>query len=244
MHNFSKERYSGELFEDWAVRKGIIPAEEYLLKKYLTDFSKSVIEAGTGGGRISFYIENMGFQNITAFDYVPKMIEHARSVAKEKKSLIKFQVADASDLPEYENSAFDYLIYLQQVLCFVPKELFFNSCAEAYRIAKKGGIVIFSFLDWNSRIYNPTLSWVTNTIRKIRREEVLKQHLPWLKLNGKFNWKLFNKNQPTVFWIKKNEIISDLKNIGFSILEAKNNNQLFNDSDKTRKEMLYIVCRK
>jgi len=150
----------------------------------------------------------------------------------------------AARLSEYKNDTYDYLVYFQQVLCFIPKEdLFSHSLKEAYRIAKKDAIVIFSFLDLDSRIYNSILSLIINILRKIRREEVLKQHLPWLKINGKFNWKLFNKNQPVTFWVKKNEIISDLKNIGFSILEAKNTNQLNNDI-KIRKGMLYIVCRK
>jgi ubiquinone/menaquinone biosynthesis C-methylase UbiE len=236
--------FSNELFEEWINRKNLIPAEEYFLKKYLTDKTKNVLEAGTGGGRISFHIEKMGFSNISAFDIVPEMIKHARSLAKSIGSNIEFEVADAASLKNYENDAFDYLVYLQQVLCFISKkELFSDSLKEAYRVAKKDGIVVFSFLDFDSKSYNSTLSLVINIIRKTRGEEVLKQHLPWLKINNKYNWKLFNRNQPVTYWVKKNLIINELKDIGFSILEAKNANQLNNDTI-SGKGMLYIVCRK
>lgn len=242
--NLNAELYSKELFEVWANMKNIFSAEDYFIKKYLTNTTKNVLEAGTGGGRISFYIEKMGFKNISVFDIVPDMIKHANTIAKSTKSNIEFKVADASSLTEYKNDTYDYLVYLQQVLCFISKyELFYDSLKEAYRVTKKDGIVVFSFLDFDSRFYNSTLSLIINILRKIRGEKVLKQYLPWLKINNKFNWKLFNRNQPVNYWVKKNLIITDLKNIGFSILEAKNKNQLNNDSN-SRKGMLYIVCRK
>lgn len=245
LKNLNAELYSNDLLESWTNKKGLIPAEEYLIKKYLTDTKKSVLEAGTGGGRISFQIEQMGFTSISAFDYVPKMIMYANEVAKNEKSNIDFKTLDASSLEAYESNTFDYLIYLQQVLCFIDKEdLFIDSIKEAYRIAKKDGITIFSFLDFDSRRFNSTLSLIICTLRKLRKEDISKQHLPWLKINSKFNWKLFNKNQPVTYWVKKDQIISILEEIGFSILEAHNANQLTEQNDKKRIGMLYVVCRK
>ena len=237
--------YSTDLFDTWANKKGLLHAEEFLIKKYLTNTTKKVLEAGTGGGRISFQIEQMGFNNISAFDFVPNMIRHAKEAAKNKSSNIEFQIADASNLTVYENNTFDYLIYLQQVLCCIDKEeLFISSIKEAYRIAEKNGIVIFSFLDFDSRIFNSPLSLIINILRKFRNERILKQHLPWLKVNNNFNWKLFNKNQPATYWVKRDQIISVLNETGFSILEVKNTNQLINQHEKNRAGMLYIVCKK
>jgi ubiquinone/menaquinone biosynthesis C-methylase UbiE len=245
LKNINADLYSNDLFDSWINRKNLIPVEEFLLKKYLTDTTKSVLEAGTGGGRISFRIEQMGFSNISAFDFAPIMIMHANKVAKNAGSNVQFKILDASNLAVYESNTFDYLIYLQQVLCFIDKEdLFIDSLKEAYRIAKQDGIIIYSFLDFDSRIFNPTLSKIISILRKLRKECISKQHLPWLKINNKFNWKLFNKNQPVTYWVKRDQIISVLKEIGFSIVEANNANQVTEQNDKKRLGMLYIVCRK
>jgi len=147
LKNSNAELYSNELFEEWINRKKLIPVEEYFINKYLIDTQCNVLEAGTGGGRISFQIEKMGFKNISAFDIVPNMINHANTIAEKTESGVKFKVADAANLTEYANETYDYLIYLQQVLCFISKkEQFSDSLKEAYRVAKK--MELLSFLFW------------------------------------------------------------------------------------------------
>ena len=82
MKNLNVELYSNELLEAWTNKEGLIPAETTLINKYLTDINKSVLEAGTGGGRISFHIEKIGFQKISAFDFAPNMIKRAKETAR------------------------------------------------------------------------------------------------------------------------------------------------------------------
>lgn len=242
--NLNAALYSNELFEEWSYRDPLLPAEEYVLNKYLTDKTQNVLEAGTGGGSISFYIEKMGFKQITAYDFVPRMVAHAEAAAKKRNSCINFKVGDASHLPEYGNESFSYLVYLQQVLCFIDrKELFTQGLKEAYRIAKIDGTVIFSFLDFDSRAYNAPLSSTLTTLRKLRKERMGSQYLPWLRIGDKFNWKLLGKNQAVSYWVKKEDILSELEEIGFTILEAKNTNQINSDSTD-RTGMLYVVCKK
>ncbi|RLD26096.1 MAG: hypothetical protein DRI75_12320, partial [Bacteroidetes bacterium] len=229
----------------WSKKNHLLIAEDKLLSKYLIDNTKNVIDAGTGGGRLAFYVERMGFNNISAFDIVPDMIKHAKKVAKEKESNIEFKVADAVNLSEYENNTFDYSLYLQQVLNFIPEEEKFNtSLNESFRITKKGGIAIFAFLDYNTRFFNKPLNMVLNLLRIIRKEKILNQRLPWVKLNNKLNWKMFNKNQALSYWVSKDKILLDLQNIGYTILEVKNANQFINKTTTKRKGMLYIVCEK
>ena len=144
----------------------------------------------------------------------------------------------------YKDESFDYAIYLQQVLCFIPnQEDFENSLKESFRVMKSNGIVVFSFLDFDSRLYNSALNFVVNSLRILRGEIKKRNHLPWLKINNKFNYKLLFKNQPTNYWVKKDEIILHLESVGFEILEAKNTNQLYNNST-IRNGMLYVVCKK
>lgn len=234
--------YANELFVQWTTRDNLNITEAYFLNKYLTDKSKNVLEAGTGGGIISFEIEKKGFTCISAFDIVPSMVNCAREIAKQKKAKIIFDIADATNLKNFKNNQFDYLVYLQQVLCFVPNDTFLNALSESYRVANKDAICIYSFLDYDARKFNWILSFVVNFIRKIRGEQTLKHYLPWLKIGKKYNWKLFNKNQAQTFWVKRDNIVNELKKLVFNILEMKNDCQI--NKQKSAIGMLYIVCKK
>lgn len=240
--NLNKAFYTEHMIDSTIYRRNIFPAEEVVLKRYLTDTSKSVVEAGAGGGRLTFYIEQLGFNDVTGFDIVEQMMKYAKKKAVKRKSNIRFVTGDASNLGMFTDESFDYLVYAQQVLCFVPQELFSKSLEEAYRIAKKGSLTIFTFLDFDSKSYNPLLSICANFLRKLRGEEVSKYHLPWIKLNNtQFNWKLLNRGQPSVYWVKKKDILKQLSSMGYSIIEAKKGSELV---DNGSKGVLYVICKK
>jgi SAM-dependent methyltransferase len=230
-------------FKEWSRWRVPADEERSLLTKYLVDKSQRIIEAGTGGGSISFFIEGMGFRNINAFDLSPRMIDAARNNASGANSKIVFDVADASDLRCYQNESFGYLVYMQQILCCVPESGFQQSLTEAYRIAGRGSIAIFSFLNWDARFLNPLLSAAVNLLRSIRKEEVSSQYLPLLRRNGSINWKYFSREQPTVYWAKMDEAVQKITRVGFSILETKLEEiEVF--GMKGRGVGFYVVCSK
>lgn len=237
--NLNKELYSDKLFKVWADKNDLIALEEYFIKKYLINKNGKILEAGTGGGRIIFEIEKLGFKQLNAFDYVEKMIQVCNSKKNNKNSIINFKTADATNLSDYESDYFDYLIYLQQVLCFVDKDKLREALNEAYRIGKKNSVYIYSFLNWNSKFYNPVLSILVNLFRLLRNEKVDKYVLPWLNINGAFNWKFLNRNQPQNVWFKRNQVINILEKNGFSILEVKSK---VNNSSKN--SHIHIACKK
>ena len=68
--NLNKTLYSDQLFSLWSSKEELLVIEKYFLEKYLINKNGKVIEAGTGGGRIIFEIEKLGFSNLDAFDYV------------------------------------------------------------------------------------------------------------------------------------------------------------------------------
>lgn len=245
MENLNASLYANQLLDEWSNKNHLLVAEEKLISKYLVYKSNAVLDVGTGGGRLAFYLERLGFNNISAFDIVPEMIIHAKNKAKNQKSKIDFLVADASDLPNYKNNQFDYLLYLQQVLNFIPEEELFNKALlESYRIAKKDAVVQFAFLDFESRIFNKPLNIFLNLLRRIRKESKGSQRLPWLKINNKFNWKLFNKNQACAYWVKRSDILLRLQELGYKILEVKNASEFDNVNTSKRTGMLYVVCQK
>ena len=128
--NLTAKLYSNKLLEEWSSKEDIWREEAYFIDKYLLDKSQNVLEAGTGGGRISYYIESLGFDNIDAFDISPEMIEVAKLKAIEIGSKVKFSKLDAANLSVYENESFGYLIYLQQVLSMIADESLFSKAIE------------------------------------------------------------------------------------------------------------------
>ena len=240
MHkNLNKNLYSNKLLKTWSEKSGLLLIEDYFLKKYLLNKNGKVIEAGTGGGRIIFEVEKFGFTTIEAFDFVEKMINFCNKKKKELKSSIKFTVNDTTNLDYYNDQEFDYLIYLQQVLCFVNEDLFEKALQEAYRIGDKNSTYLFSFLNWNSKFYNPILTIMVNFFRLLRGEKTSKYRLPWLKVDKKFNWKFLYKNQPQNIWFKEKHIIDILEKNGFSMIEVKNK---VDNSSKI--EHIHIACKK
>ena len=237
--NLNKTLYSEQLFKVWSEKKELLPIEDYFIKKYFSNKKAKTLEAGTGGGRIIFEIEKLGFINLEAFDYVEKMISFCNNKKQHLKSSIKFKTADATYLNEYQTEEFEYLIYLPQVLCFIDKEKLPEALKEAHRIGKEESLYIFSFLNWDSKIYNPILSVLVNFLRILRIEKINKYKLPWLNINEKFNWRFLNKNQPNNLWFKEKHILEILKNNGFSIIEIKSK---INSSDKIGH--IHIACKK
>jgi SAM-dependent methyltransferase len=243
VENLNKQLYSFELFKIWTEKKGLLDAESYFLNKYLLKKEGNVIEAGTGGGRIIFEIEKLGFKRLSAFDYVESMIDTCNAKKLKISSNVDFKVEDAVNLCSYKTSNFDYIIYLQQVLCFIDKGLLDKALKEALRIGNDSSIYIYSFLNWESKFYNTFLSFCVNSVRYLRNEEVAKYQLPWLKINGKFNWKFLNSNQPKNTWFKKNEISNILNLNGFEILEVKTGKD-FKNKNYPNENHLYFACKK
>ena len=86
----------------------------------------------------------MGFTEITAFDYVPEMIKSAEHTKQKRQSKVNFLILDAANLDSIETNSFDYLIYLQQIICFIPEQLREQSIYERYDFRKwcPGGLLV------------------------------------------------------------------------------------------------------
>jgi ubiquinone/menaquinone biosynthesis C-methylase UbiE len=235
----NKALYNGKLFDFWSKKEQLLDIETYFINKYLKNKQSKLIEAGTGGGRLIFNIESLGFTNIEAFDFAENMIAYCNEKKERLGSSIDFKVADATDLKTFKSESYDYLIYLQQILCFIDFENLPKALNEAHRLGKDSSIYLFSFLNWESKVYNPLLSYVVNFFRILRGEKVSKFKLPWLNINGSINWKFLNKNQPQNIWFKEQDIIDILEQSGFSIIEIKS--RLKSDD---RNGHLHFACKK
>ncbi|MEG5031434.1 class I SAM-dependent methyltransferase [Microcoleus sp. AT3-D2] len=248
----NKEVYSTVEFEVWADKKGLNEAENYLILKYLKK-NKKTVEAGTAAGRILLEMKDLGFQYLYGYDYVPEFIEQAKQ--REASQSISFEVQDATDL-SYESSGFEQIIYLQQIVCFIEEEeKRLKALREAYRILKKDGTALFSFLNFESRIKSPFVVYLAylSMLRRFSGANRSIQYIPWLKLGGKYNFLALLDRGPYPYWYKVQEAHQILTQVGFKIVAVGSSYQIAqgkmcDDIESLKQEliagMLYFVCKK
>lgn len=249
----NKELYSTVNFEDWAYRANLLPVERFLIETYLDKKGKTV-EAGTAGGRILLEMQKLGFTSLHGFDFIPEYIQEAKD--KDPKNSIDFVVADATQL-DYEDNSFEQVIYLMQIISSIEDDLGRKKALnEAYRILKKDGIALFSFLCLEARarknyyflylLYLQFFRLLTNSNYPI-------QYQPWLKLGGKVNFGALLDKRPYVYWYKIEEAYQSLKTANFKILAMGTDAQFKKGQVHTSWEsliqqplsgMLYFVCKK
>jgi ubiquinone/menaquinone biosynthesis C-methylase UbiE len=249
----NKELYISSEFEAWAYRENLDPEEIYLIDKYL-DKQKKILEAGTAGGRILLALQSNGFTDLHGFDYVSEFIDEAknRDISKE----IDFTVQDATSLL-YQDESYDQIIYLQQIISSIDLEADrLKSLKESYRILRKGGIGLFSFLSFEVRSSTFPYSWYISylkLLRQLKKSSLTIQHLPWMLHGGKFNLNALVDRPPYTYWYRVEEISTILKEIGFSIVSIGTSEQIRNDSielntqDLTQKKLrgaLYVTVEK
>lgn len=240
-------------FDTWARRTALIPAERFLLERYLEKTGRT-LEAGTGSGRLLFALQSLGFSSLSGFDFVPELLAEART--RDVAGRIRFDEQNAASLG-YGDGAFDQLVYLQQVLCFIEEEGARRSALrEAYRVLRAGGTALFSFLSFEARngsaLYRSYLAYL-RIVRRIRRSARPLQYLPWLRLAGRFNPGALVDAGPHVYWYRREEICRLLGEVGFRIVAIGSTRQIeqgvmYDRSDALTSEttggMLYVICRK
>lgn len=240
-------------FDTWAHRTALIPAERFLLERYLEKTGRT-LEAGTGGGRLLFALQALGFSSLSGFDVVPRLLDEARK--RDATRSIRFELQDAASL-QYADASFDQIMYLQQVVCLIEEERSRRAALqEAYRVLRAGGTALFSFLSFEARIGNRLYrSYLTylRVFRAIRRSRRPLQYLPWLKLGGRFNPGALLDAGPYVYWYRLEEICRLLADVGFEIAAIGSTRQILEARLQTSPEalsrepiegMLYIVARK
>ncbi len=240
------EVYRNEEYERWSKNnlEGLSQSEYAFIRKHMKLPGASILEAGAGGGRISFALEDMGFRDIHAFDVVEDMIAHLQKTAKAQSSRVNAFVANASSLSDLQTCSYDYVLYLTQVLCFI-EDANERACAlkEAYRVLKPGGIGVFSFLLFEGRVFNYVLAPVLFALRKLRKENLSVGYMPWLRSGGKPNMKMLHGNQAVCYWYHRREIVEALSRCGFIINDVQTDRDL-RSKRSLGSGMLYVACHR
>lgn len=246
--------YSTVEFNNWAHKEERLSVtESYLINRYLVNKQGRTLEAGTGGGRILLALQNQGFTSLHGFDFIPELIDAART--RDTTDSIAFEVQNAASLA-YPDNHFDQVIYLEQIISVIDGDDKATAIQEAYRILKPNGIALFSFVCMEARLqrreFTPFMGYI-RALRKFRGTNQSIQHLPWLRVGGRFNYKVFIDSGPFAYWFYAQEAGELLQKHGFSIIAAGSRHQIKEGrmcksceelSNERIKGQLYIVCTK
>lgn len=88
-----------------AERLGLWASERKLIEQHFPDRRAPLLEAGCGTGRVTLALAELGYTQLTAFDFAEELLDQARHFAREKKLTrrIRFLHADATQLPDHCN---------------------------------------------------------------------------------------------------------------------------------------------
>src|SRR5215213_2157842 len=94
---------------------------------------EKVLDVATGSGNTALSAARR-FCEVTAIDYVPELIEQAKSRAQAERLEVSFEVGDAEDLP-YPDTSFDVVLSTLGVM-FAPNQE--KAAAEMLRVCRPG----------------------------------------------------------------------------------------------------------
>jgi ubiquinone/menaquinone biosynthesis C-methylase UbiE len=129
-----------------AVELGLWESEEKVFTR-LFDTEDSLLELGSGAGRIAFGLHELGYRKLLASDYSKCMVQRGRDLANRLEYRIPFRVCDATDL-EFEDGVFDGAIFgfngLMQIPGVGQRE---RALSEIFRVIRPGAWFVFTSHD-------------------------------------------------------------------------------------------------
>jgi SAM-dependent methyltransferase len=84
-----------------AHRLGLWASERIMIERTFPDLSAPLLEAGCGAGRVCVAMHELGYSNLTAFDFAQELVDQAVALAAERKSPITIHHADATKLTSH-----------------------------------------------------------------------------------------------------------------------------------------------
>lgn len=146
---------SDNIVEQYAVaaaRVGLWVSEEKIFTR-LFQPEDSILELGSGVGRIAIGLHELGYRNVLATDYSRPMIQRTRALAKLLEYSIPTQVADACEL-KFENGVFDGAIFGFNGLMQIPEAVKRRQALrEIHRVLRPGAWFAFTTHDRDRSVH-------------------------------------------------------------------------------------------
>ena len=129
---------------------GLWLSEEILFTRVF-DKKDRILELGTGTGRISIGLAELGYEHLLGVELSKEMVKEARRISSVLELSVAFQQGDATRL-KFEDNLFDGAIFGFNGLMQIPGRAARQSAlAEILRVIRPGGAFVFTTHDR----YNP-----------------------------------------------------------------------------------------
>lgn len=161
---------------------GLWASERLLIERHFGDLAAPLLEAGCGAGRVTLGLWQLGYRNLTAFDFADELLDQARALAAERGATsIRFLLADATRLPFSSPGAADHsstapdlalrpggfagALFMFNGLMQIPGRAHRREALrELHRVCAPGAPLLFTTHDRNSSPTERAL-WRLETVR-------------------------------------------------------------------------------
>ena len=102
---------------------GLWKSERLLIERFFPNSTAHLLEAGCGAGRVTLGLWELGYRNLTAFDFAEELVDQARALADERAATIPIHHADATTLTSSNllgYSRFEGVLFMFNGLMQIP----------------------------------------------------------------------------------------------------------------------------
>lgn len=243
------DEFSGENAQKRYINitdRGLFLSEKYLLEKYFINRDGKVLDLGCGTGRTTIPLFKQGY-DVIGVDIVPKMIENAKKISREKGFNIDYRIGDATKL-EFKDNTFDYVFFSNQGWTQIPgKENRLKALSEMKRVLKNNGVLIFTAHTRNlfgKYFFLFVLLWIRFYILKpigFSIEELDYGDRFFSRESGD-STRTYNTKQ-YIHIASVREILRQIKDVDWEVLDFNNDLQI-SKTEIRKNPPYYFVCRK
>jgi len=162
-----------------AHRLGLWESERVLIRRFFPETSARLLEAGCGAGRVTLGLWQLGYRDLTAFDFAEELLDQARSLAAEHgAAAISFLHADATRLEKCRvfrdsplGGGFGGALFMFNGLMQIPGRAQRRSALRGlHRLCRAGAPLLFTTHDREATAAERAL-WRLEAGRWSRREQ-------------------------------------------------------------------------
>jgi len=132
---------------------GLWKSERALIQRFFPDKAARLLEAGCGAGRATLGLWQMGYHQLTAFDFASEPLDQARSLATLQTAAIEFLLADATTVTpkRFVSSPFDGIFFFFNGLMQIPgRDRRRKALTQLRKLCRPQGQMLFSTHDRES----------------------------------------------------------------------------------------------
>ncbi|MDB6095242.1 MAG: Methylase [Verrucomicrobia bacterium] len=138
-----------------AHRLGLWKSEKILIERFFPDKGARLLEAGCGAGRVAVALWELGYRDLSAFDFAEELLVQAESLVLERGAQLKLFHADATALrksPSLDGApSFDGVLFTFNGLMQIPlRRKRRKALRELAAVSRVGAVLMFTTHDRDS----------------------------------------------------------------------------------------------